>query len=61
MSMRLFFFGLWCAALLGFCALVSVFAWDPFADGSATHSEPARREHHHGGYGGYWGFGPSHK
>lgn len=61
MSRGLMFYAAWCLALLGFAAWAGWAAWDPFTDGSAQHSGPSERTHHHGGAGGFWGFGPSHK
>jgi len=51
----------WCLLVLGGIAVAGWSAWDPFADGGGKHQGPPDRSQHHGGYGGYWGYGPMHK
>lgn len=54
MTLRLFLYALWCAAVIALFALTGTFAWSPFADGG--------RERGYGvGGGGHGYYGPHHK
>jgi hypothetical protein len=64
-SRGLLLFGAWCLLMVGVAGMAGWTAWDPFADGSGARQGPGERSHHRSVFGGFWGgyggYGPTHK